>query len=362
MEKMSITIGNADFLGQIPVCCSGHAMGLSDTGMELSLGDAVACGKSGGRFGACESSLRDALGRVSLPGQTRLSAYHHFACGAGFVSYPEELPERLVQELGKLREEIAPIADAIAGLEMRSRIAILDSGNMERFRWLYDAFYRMNLQTDVLPAECLDFARYDYLVVPQLPKEEGKLSDALRSFVSTGGHLLGLCGNTDSAEMNPALRDVFGLFWEEATVPESLTIPGVGAVPAERMELLQLLTAEAGLRFDGPGWAGRTALAFNRFGKGGSAYLACLVSSDFEKVLSYILKQWCIMVPENRYPVVEKRGVNAKGKAVTFLLNYSSQPVTAHAPGTGTELLSGLPVAEGRPIQLPAFGTAILEG
>lgn len=362
MENGKLYIG-APF-GEVgaPICMSNHCMGLADSGMEISLWDGMTRGNSYGRFYARESRFQDDMGRIPLPGQVRLDAFHHFACGALSIEYTGAIPKRIVKELTELKQEITPISSRILGVQKVSRIGILACDDTEKLRMLYDAFYCLNLQTDMLPATRRDFGAYDYLVVYKLPSENDDLAFALRSFVDGGGHLFALCGNTEAQCMNPGLTDVFGLNWEEWTNPEELTIEPLNAVPAERMELLQLTTAVPVLRYQGPGWGYRTAMSMNRFGKGCAVYLGCLVFEDFTKILMKLLNEWCIPIPQNRFPVVQKRGFNALGKTVTFLLNYSAQAQTVNAPGSGVELLSRKTIMEGQPLKLEPFGVMILEG
>lgn len=362
MENGRIYIGAPFGEAGAPICVANHCMGLANSGMEISLWDGMTRGNSYGRFFARESCFQDELGRIPLPGQVRLDAYHHFACGALSIEYTGLMPKRIAKELTELKQEIAPISSRILGVQKVSRIGILACEDTDKLRWLYDAFYRLNLQTDMLPATRRDFAAYDYLVVYKLPAENDDLAFALRSFVAGGGHLFALCGNTEAVCMNPGLVDVFGADWEEWTNPEELTIEQPDAVPVERMELLQLTTAVPLLRYKGPGWGFRTAMSTNRFGKGCAVYLGCQVFEDFTKVLMKLLNVWCIPIPGNRFPVVQKRGFNALGSTVTFLLNYSAEPRTVNAPGNGVELLSSKNIIEGQPMKLEPFGVLILEG
>lgn len=362
MEDGKLYIG-APF-GEVgtPICMSNHCMGLANSGMEISLWDGMTRGNSYGRFYAREASYKDELGRIPLPGQTRLDAYHHLACGALSIEYSGRKPSRIAKELSELKQEISPISSRILGVRKVSRIGILACPDTEKLLWLYDAFYRLNLQTDMLPQTRRDFATYDFLVVYKLPAENDDLAVALRAFVEGGGHLFAICGNTEAERMNDTLAEVFGLNREEWTYPEELTIDPPGVYPVDRVELLKLTTAEPLLRYAGPGWGGWAAMTRNRFGRGCAVYLGCHVYEDFSKVLQMLLNEWCIPIPENRFPVVEKRGFNALGKTVTFLLNYGVKPLTVSAPGCGVELLTDKQVVEGQPMKLEPFGVIILEG
>lgn len=362
MENSKVYIGAPFGEALTPICESNHSMGLSDSGMELSAWDGMTRGNSYGRFFARESRYQDDAGRIPLPGQTRLNAFHHFACGALSVEYSSNIPRRIRKELSELSTEIAPISSRILGVEKVSRVGILACEDMQLLLHVYDCFYRLNIQTDLLPAARRDFRQYDYLVVPALPDEDNDLTAALCSFVEGGGHLFAMCGNPAATGMAPSLARVFGADWEEWTSPEELTIAELDVICAERMELLQLTTAESFARYAGPGWERRTAMTLNRFGKGAAAYLGCMVDENLEKVILKLLHHWCVVIPTTRYPVVEKRGFSAFGKTITYLLNYSTELKTVAAPGCGVELLTGRTVIEGQPLKLEPFGVLILEG
>ena len=66
-------------------------------------------------------------------------------------------------------------------------------------------------------------------------------------------------------------------------------------------------------------------------------------------------------MPEERFPLIVRRGVNQLGRAITYYLNYSAQARRCPCSG-GVELLSEAPLAPGDTLELPAWGTAIVEG
>jgi beta-galactosidase len=63
-----------------------------------------------------------------------------------------------------------------------------------------------------------------------------------------------------------------------------------------------------------------------------------------------------------QFPLIVRGGVNARQKAIHYLLNYSANPRTLDYPfGAGTELLSGESLSKGNPIGLGPWGVAIIE-
>lgn len=345
-----------------PVCQSNHPLGLSDFGMELSLWNAMTRGNSYGRFFVRETRAKDALGRIPLPGQTALTVCHHFACGAMSVEYSGSFPSRIQKELDGLQKQLEPLFSRILPAQKTTRIAILAEGDHPQLRWLFDAFYRLNLEMDVLPTTRRDFDSYDYLIVPSLPLPDDSLIAALRSFVSGGGNLLATFGSFLGADVMPKdMQDVFGITLEESTVPEEITLRGLDLPVSENLDVLHLTTARSLAVYDGPGWGGVPALTMNRFGGGTAAYLGCYVPENFESLLLQLLKHWCVFLPDAHWPIVVKRGKNCLGGTVVYVMNYSTEPQSTPAPGTGVELLSGKAVYEGQTMTLKPWEAQILE-
>ncbi len=57
-----------------------------------------------------------------------------------------------------------------------------------------------------------------------------------------------------------------------------------------------------------------------------------------------------------------RRGTNASGNAVTYLLNYSADPVTLAAPVAGRSVLAdGAAVAAGDELAIGAWDLVVLE-
>jgi len=62
------------------------------------------------------------------------------------------------------------------------------------------------------------------------------------------------------------------------------------------------------------------------------------------------------------YPIVVRSGVNGRGRAIHYLLNYSASSRTLAYPfGAGTDLLSDKSVASGEKFDLGGWGVAIVE-
>lgn len=62
------------------------------------------------------------------------------------------------------------------------------------------------------------------------------------------------------------------------------------------------------------------------------------------------------------WPIIVRGGTLTNGHPVRYVLNYSVTAQATPATMNGTDLLSGQAVKRGGPIDLPAWGVAIIEG
>lgn len=339
-----------------PVCRAAHPLGLADSGMELSLQDAIARSNFCTPFFVREATVKDACGRIPMPGQAALTVCHHLACGAAGVDWSGSVSSRIHGELTELQKQLEPVLSQALLSQKTIRIAILSEASHPRLRWLFNAIYQLNLEADILSAACRDFDRYDYLIVPSL-RDESLIGD-LRSYVADGGNLLSLSGGE---ELSPELQEVFGFTCEESTLPENITIAGLNIPVSERLDVLRLTSAQSVAVYDGPGWKGLPALTLNRFGGGTAAYLGCYVPENFESLLLQLLKHWCVCLPDAHWPLVVMQGRNPQGNTVIYMMNYSAEVQSLASSGSGIELLSGKNIHEGQAVTLKPWETQILE-
>ena len=57
-----------------------------------------------------------------------------------------------------------------------------------------------------------------------------------------------------------------------------------------------------------------------------------------------------------------RRGHNAAGAEITFLLNYAKDPVAITAPVSGRDVLTGRPIEVGATIAIEGWGALVVEG
>jgi len=131
------------------------------------------------------------------------------------------------------------------------------------------------------------------------------------------------------------------------------------------MELLQPATAAIVAGYDHPVWGEYAAITRNRYGKGEVTYVGFMPSDALiEKLLAEAVDRAGVSRPgaDLDFPIVVRGGVNGRGRAILYLLNYSAASRTVVYPfGAGTDLLSGKPVNPSDRINLGHWGVAIIE-
>lgn len=383
-------------------CSIFHSSGSENTGAEISMSGDIARGIKKDNYLVLETQCQTTASCVPYPGQLRLSAYHHLASGADCVAYDrwnseytgscrkgilnhDLVPGRVYRECAAIGAELNRIGQRLVGLKKQNRVAIMVSassleqavwpenaelGYSDYLRWVYDSFYRLNVEVDIIPDTQRDFTGYELLVTPCLYSAEENLIWAIRDFVSGGGYLISTFRSFFAdeqgvvrADVQPyGMTDVFGMSYEEYAVPQFTCLPEYDAEVKEWMELLHQSGSRAIAEYDCPGWRGTPAATVSRYGKGGAAYIGCYSPDGLEPILLRLLATWHIPVPEISWPVVIKRGINQQGKPVVYLLHYSDSARVIPSPSAGQELLSGQNLEEGAPVELKPWDVKILEG
>ena len=260
--------------------------------------------------------------------------------------------------------------------------------------------------------------RYDMIVVPGLYCVKQELVDALRTFVENGGVLVSTIrsfvaddNTTVWRDRAPhGLTDVFGAYYQEITKPGGaiVTLPeaaptcgaaaarkeagaagteagasaaggpgfpgsGEAAAPAEHMlELLIPTTAEVLARYGHKYWDAYAAATANAFGRGRAYYLGTVGDISLMKNIlarartdvAAIRGDGARPVAEQfAFPVIVREGTLPDGRAVRFVMNFSSEEVAVkNCWGNAKDLLTGRDYAAGAQITLPDWGAVILAG
>jgi len=306
-------------------------------------------------------------------------------------------PNAIYREACTIGADFARLSPHLVGLQKKNRVAILASNEsltaLEWFsrtiggqidynvllRTLYDALFDLNVECDILfPQDKGRFAAYDLLVVPALYCADDGLLLALKDYVKEGGSLVATFKTGFSNEYATVAHDrqphllteVFGLEYDEFTIPENVSLTGDGfdLTRQERglqswMELITPTTAQTLSRYDHPYWGAYAAVTENEYGKGTASYLGAWPTEAYLRAFfTRRLKAMGLWGPEQEAAVSIRSGVNRLGSTVHYYLNYSmEEKEQPNLYGECTELLSGRRLKPGEPVLLPPWGFAILE-
>lgn len=381
-------------------CDIYHPTGSHETGAEISFcGDLARGLKAGENFFVLETYAQGTVGRLPWPGQLRLQAFAHLANGANMVEYwpwhsihnaieshwkgvlsHDFTPGAVYQEVKTIGADFARIGSHLVNLKRSSQVAFLVSnrsltglkwsyafagpGYGDILRWLYDAFFRMNISVDIIDDSTRDFSPYKLVVAPGLYCAEDSLLDALGQYVKNGGHLLSsfrsfFCDENvkiRTARQPGGLTDVFGVTYDNFTVPDGVS----GA--REWMELLRPEGAKALRSYDHPAYRNYASVTFHPFGNGSAVYIGTMLeNADLEALLRETLPEMGIPIPELCWPLVVKEGTNDLNRTLRCVLHYSDQPETVLISSECCELLSGRHYHAGETLLIPDWGVLILE-
>jgi beta-galactosidase len=313
------------------------------------------------------------------------------------------------EEAGVFGREIAQVGGSLIHLRKQNRAAIMVSnealtalkwfsletgfidgvfgssiGYNDVLRWVYDALFELNVEVDLVSPATEDLGGYDLLVVPALYSAPGSTLERLAAYVDAGGHLV-TTFRTGVADENVevwhdraphALTGTLGLTYNQFTLPDGagLTLHGdlAAAASAEDraartfLELLRVEGAEVLASYDHPAWGGYAAITRHRSGAGTATHLGTMTSPELVRdVLALAVREAGLWEwPQDLAGTVTvRRGTNAHGNALTYLLNYSAAPVTLPSPVAGASVLSGgSAVAEGDILTIAPWDLLIVEG
>lgn len=371
-------------------CDIYHPSAQDLTGKEISFGGAIARSLKKDNYLVLETEAQGNHGWLSYPGQLRLQAFSHLANGANSVEYwhwhsihnaiesywkgvlSHNLRENATyREACRIGADFAEYGTHLVNLKKHCQAAIIVDnesltalkwfltggglGYNEIFRRLYDAFYEMNVECDILSAEDdIDlFGQYKLLIVPALYSVSDAMVEALKRYVEAGGVLLATFRTAVADRMLKiyhddfphGLTDVFGMTYDQftdavrvglrANMTESVNRhSSSGQAPPRQhdcvhhwMELLQPDTAETLAFYDHPHWGENAAITGNQYGQGYAAYLGCYTDMDIvKKLLGFLSEKAGIAKEEAVWPLVIKRGTNDLQKEITYYFNYSEEP------------------------------------
>lgn len=337
------------------------------------------------------------------------SIHHSFETyWKGLLSHDLE-PNPTYEESGVIGREWRRHAASLTDLRKRNRAAIMVSnealtalrwftletgfidgafgssiGYNDVLRWVYDALFDLNVEVDVVPFDSTDLDRYDLLITPALYSTPESTLRALREYVAGGGHLVSTFRTGVADEHLQVwhdraphlLTDVFGITYNQFSRPDGARLAFADAlgeaegtpVAAEAaLELVRPLgeDTEVLATYEHPAWSQYAALTRHGFGAGTATYLATKIdAAALRAVLARELREAGLWdwPQELAGRVVVRRGTNGRGRELTYLLNYSGEPVTLASPVAGTSVLAGNRVDIGEEHRIAPWDLTIVEG
>ena len=129
------------------------------------------------------------------------------------------------------------------------------------------------------------------------------------------------------------------------------------------MELLMPETAEVLAFYDHYNWNEYAAVTRNQYGKGTASYIGTKVDEiTLNQLLVDFLKQAEVELPEEKFPIIVRKGKNDFGKMVRYYLNYSeSEKCVKYRYISGKEILTGDNIENDTILQIEPWNLKIVE-
>lgn len=386
------------------------------TGAEIAFGGAIAYGLKKQNYYVLETQAQGNLGWLPYPGQLRLQAFSHLAAGADCIEYwhwhsihnaiesywkgvlSHDFSEGAVyKEAAAIGRDLKQFSRQLIHLKKKNQVAVMvssrsqtglqwfptcqqgekpDKNYSDYLRWICDSLYRLNIEYDIIADTERDFTNYKLLILPCLYAADNTLLEAVDAYVKAGGYLLatfktGFCDRYLKIyhDRQPhGLSRCLGLSYDRFTKPvnvrlhsDCIDLPNDMMV-TDWMELPEITSASALCIYEHPAWQGIPAVTLNNYGEGRAAYLACCFSGEgLDSVLAALLPQFDIELPDSRFPIVIRSGMNQDGQQISYYFNYSGETltVTGRHPA-GYSLLDGGKLDEDEAFTLRAWDFLIL--
>ncbi|MBR1508214.1 MAG: beta-galactosidase [Eubacterium sp.] len=219
-------------------------------------------------------------------------------------------------------------------------------------RWVFDTCYKMNLEVDIIYKSDLLSSlsnineKYSIIFTPALYSAGEAVIEALKEYVKNGGHLIATFKSFFADEeikiysdaQPHMMTDLVGGTYDRFTRPVDMgvVIDGSFYRAAHWMELLEpsdgVLWGKYYMNQKEFPWPDCSAILHKETGKGSMTYIGCFMEeAGLEKIIRKVIEKTDIKLPEFRFPVIRKEGVNALGEHITYYFNYSGNEVTFRA-------------------------------
>jgi len=214
--------------------------------------------------------------------------------------------------------------------------------------------------------------------VPSLYIADDALLKRIADYVHNGGHVLmtfksGFANENSAVRWEKApgpLHEAAGFTYQEfSNLERPLALVGdpfhVGAENrvSQWAEFLQPTTAKALATYDHPFFGRWPAITENQFGKGTLIYEGTALSDGLQQAMvQQALQQSGISFdPDAAHVAVRvKSGINAQGKSIAYVLNYSSSAAEVKYSGPAAhDVLTGKAVAAGQMVSIQPWDLVI---
>jgi len=388
------------------------------TGTEISFGGDIGRSmKNGQNYLVMETEAQGFPQWVPYPRQLRLQAFSHLASGASMLEYwhwssihnsaetywkgllsHDFEPNPTYEEAKTIGRDFKRLSPDLLNLKKDNQVAVFFSNealtafNAFSFGWgskenyndilrpFYDALYRMNVGVDFVDPSTKDLSKYKLIIVPALYAAPDSLLHKLNAYVKNGGHIMYTfkSGFSDenvkvrSGKQPGVINEVCGITYSQFTFPENVTLKDdpyqVGKEnnkPEKWMELITPGTAEVLAYYDHPIWGKYAAVTRNKFGAGLATYIGFMPGEKLmQKIMEQAVKDAGLWKEDQQiaFPLITKKGINEKGKAIHYYFNYSAVAQLAVYPHkNGKELISGKAITKNQQMTLEPWGFEIIE-
>ncbi len=380
------------------------------TGAEIAFGGAVGRGMKKTNYLVLETQSQGNVSWLPYEGQLRLQAYSHLSSGANSLMYwnwhsihnsfetywkgvlSHDLQENYIyRETIQIGTEIARIGHKLVNLRKKCDVAIMvNNESLTAFnwfpisqtlayndvvRWLYDAFYRMNIECDIIHSDDTSLQEYNVLVVPAMYSATDDTLKRIDAYVAAGGHLLTTFKTAFADEYIKVAADIqphilhtcLGTAYQHFTIPKKVSLSGNilenNPAVSEWMELLVPDTAETWASYNHPHWGKYAAVTHNHYHHGTATYLGCYFDgATLEDIIKHLWRELEFILPDCHFPLVHKSGINDNGKQIDYYLNYSGEEASLILNyKDGIELLSGSYIKKGDSLFIEPWDLVILE-
>ena len=400
-------------------------------GATIGFGGAIGRSLKKDNYLVLETQSQGRLDWLAYPGQLRQAYYSHLASGANGVMYwnwhsihnslesywkgiisHDLIPGETYKELAFARSEELKIDEHLQNLKKHCPAAIIADNRslvgLDEFpiddvsdasvgeddwspkelsynhilRWMYNACYKMNLETDIVyKDDIIDMdseelvKKYPLLIAPSLYSATTELIDSLRKYVEKGGNLvLGFKSLVADEELKIYpdalpynMTDMVGGSYDQFTRPVDTTIKIEGREfnVSHWMELLrpQGTGEEIWGTYVHPCWDKYAAILHKKLYENGSGtvtYIGCYMKCEgLTSILKKLIRRIGLSVPEEIFPIIVKTGTNALGEEITYYFNYSPRIELISIFKDCTELISSDNYNRGDRISIGPWGIKI---